>query len=108
MWDFVICFIGCLGVTRQGKTKHFMYQLGKLRCPPLISWLIGDRALDFSHSDFLPVDTHLSPYYAVRHTVFFIIHVMVTRPAAYKNSQQYIFEQNKVMFRPHLNTFIGV
>ena len=33
---------------------------------------------------------------------------MKTRPGIYKKSQQYIFEMNKVILRPHLNTFIGI
>ena len=71
-------------------------------------WLGGDRALDLSHSELLPVGTWLSPYYTVRFTVFSNIHVTLTRPASLKKSRQYIFEKNKVMFRPYLNPFIGV
>ena len=41
---------------------HSVYQLRELQCPPLILWLGGDRDLDFSHREFLPVDTQLSAY----------------------------------------------
>ena len=77
-------------------------------CPPVICWLGCDRALDFSHSELLPVGTQLSPYYAVRLTGFFNIHVMITKLEPYEKSQLYIFEKNKVMFRIDLNTLVVV
>ena len=41
-------------------------------------------------------------------TGYFNIQEMSTRPATYKKSQQKLFEKNKIMFRPYLNTFIDL
>ena len=35
---------------------------------------------------------------------FFSIHLVRTRPALYKKKSSYMFEMNKITFRPHLDT----
>ena len=41
-------------------------------------------------------------------TGFFNIHIWITRPASYKKSKLYFFGKNRVMFRSHLDTVVGV
>ena len=45
-----------------------------------------------SPTELLPVGTQLPPYYVVRLTGFFNIHVLMTRLATYKKSQPNIIE----------------
>ena len=56
--------------------------------------------LNFKHSELLLVCTYLSPYYAVRFTGLFNIHLMLT----YKESQLYFFFTRTTLFLDNIGT----
>ena len=60
--------------------------------------------LDFKHSELLLVCTYLSLYYAVRFIGMFNIHLMLTRPGPYKESQRYFFLTRTKLFLDNIGT----